>query len=166
MKNKELKDLFIKETNDIDIPLSNKILSVPLQEKTETTLSKNLNNNEKSIRYNFFQIVLPTICSCVLVFVLLVGAFLGISNGSKSKASNLTSYIIEINPAVCITANNENKVISICSLNNGGDILLSDEYFSNIPNGEVSLNDCIDKVISLTFENDYFMANENKIICY
>lgn len=162
MKNKDFKNLLKSEINDLDIPMSEKILSVPLQKKNFETLPQKEYKNLTGL--NFFKFFIPTLCSCGLVIIILLSAifsFYDIKDIKTTKASNLTSYIIEINPAICITADSENKVISVCSLNNDGDIILCDEFFSEIPNQTVLLNDCIDKIMDLTFSNGNFEINQN-----
>ena len=161
MKNKDINDLLKKENNDLNIPLSNKILSISLQEKSNEVSQKKIYKNP--IGYNLLKYIVPTVCSCVFAFIILLGAITSfyIVDNNKQKASNLTSYIIEINPIVCITADNDNNVISVCSLNNDGDIILSDDYFSEVYGNNISLKDCINKIMALTFSNRSFEINQN-----
>src|SRR5574344_2636623 len=141
MKTKNIKKMLVAESDSFVKPLNNKILEIPLEAKKEIVLSKQ----------NFWQrnrIAIASICS---VFVILILAISMLFSNINLDKSNLTSYIVEINPSVCITTNQLNQVVSICSLNDDGDTLLLDSSFDNVVGA--SLENCVKSIISVSNTN-------------
>jgi hypothetical protein len=173
MKKNQLKDQLISELNSIDLPISEKLASTSIETKAvaetkmvaetnspiETELQASATLKRKfSTKLKFaiscFCLILAVACSIVLMATT--------SSQPQTNASNLTSYIIDINPSFCVTTNETNEVISLFSLNNDGDVALNDDELSNVVGTKI--DDCIKKIINVAVKNGFIDDNENRKI--
>lgn len=150
MKNKDIKKLIQNECQQINLPLSSNITEYPIQEKSPFQATKN---------NKFFKFILAFV-SCIIFIV----AIFPIANSIFNKHSDITSFILEINPSICLTTDSSDKIISICSLSNDGDILLSDERFENII-GE-NLDNGLKSIIDASVDLGYFENYNKRIILF
>ena len=152
MKNKEIKSLFSESNDKINIPLSQRVLDEPIEPVPDTATSK-----PKTFRW---KLAIYSLCLVVFSFSIFAVVLISMANRTQEVyASNLTSYIIEINPSFCITTDNQDMVVSVVSLNLDGNEILSDDFFSNISNAGISLCDCLKKIINLTNINDFIKSD-------
>ena len=143
MNDKDIRQMLMKESESINIELSSRILDTPI----DTTFKQKA--KVVSI-WNRFRIAATATCSACII--LICALFLGLND--NIAYSNLTSYVLEINPSVCITTDINNEVLSVCSFNSDGDELLSNNKFNNIKGS--SLETCIATIISIAFKMGYF----------
>ena len=128
-------------------------------EQSETLRSTHIINNTDSEKIYKQDFCLFHWGRLSIVFFSLALVFLFVFVGLPSIKSGdtlgqHTSYVLEINPQICITTNQEDKVVSVVSLNNDGDLVLSDEFFDSVGEGDISLTECLDRII-------LFIYNEN-----
>lgn len=88
------------------------------------------------------------VCVCSLIF-----------QKPQGKTYGLTSYILEINPSICITTDEDDNVINICALNDDANIIVSDETMTNFK--KLSFDECISKIMSI-IEREGFFENFSK----
>ncbi|MBQ7351468.1 MAG: hypothetical protein IJW59_01175 [Clostridia bacterium] len=158
MNNKDIEKLFMKENSQINIKQSEALKSTPI---ISNTVSKQRNTQKHFSRWRLLPIGL---CSLVLIFVAIFAILPMFKSGDM--LGQYTSYVLEINPQICITTNNDDNVVSIVSLNDDGDLVLSDEFFDNIDEN-TKLNDCLDRIIAFIYdENPDKFALENGIKLY
>lgn len=120
--------------------------------KTELKTSKTPKNN-----------ILKWAISCLCVAIIVMISILlsvALKPTDTTSASNLTSYILEINPSVCITTDKNNMVISVFSLNNDADILLSDEKLNL--NNEISIDNYVKEIINLSIEKGFLFSSNSQ----
>lgn len=161
--NKDLKNILISETENVDLPMSKKLLETQILskedvEKEASNLKDNLfygisdfETNKKYKSAFSLKIALSSLC-LVMVMVFTVFSFFGFN---KTQASALTTYIIEINPSICITTDENDNVVSACSLNDDGDELLSDTSFDEITGK--SFDECLRVVVRYLIEHQYLL---------
>ena len=129
---KDIKNILLSETENVDLPMSKKLLDTPIISKDE-----------------FLKEDIVAILSVVSVFAI-----------NANKASALTTYIIDINPSICITTDKKDKVVSAYSLNEDGDVLISDNSFSDIKGK--SFDHCMRAIIKYLIEHNYIGFNMEK----
>lgn len=148
MKNRDVKNLIKREYENIKIsPISPNITNVSIQEKPPIE-SRTSFGGLLSLRYAIISL-------CILV--LFAFATMPTFFGDMSEQSNITSYILEINPAICITTDSADSVIAICSLNSDGDVLLSDDRFETVlgQSLEGGIMSIVDASVELGYLEDY-----------
>ena len=97
-----------------------------------------------------------------MIAMISVFSIISVASRTKTQASALTSYVIEINPSICLTTDDENKIVTAYSLNSDGDILLSNENFNNI-NGQ-DFDICLKHIIDLSIQNGFITHEKLKTI--
>jgi len=150
MKNKDITLLLQQETKEIDIPMSKKLIDTPITPKKQTKEEPKLN------RKKFLFPILASITCCLLVLCLCF-AFIPFNISS----TQLTSYILKINPEFCITTNSNNQVVNICSLNADADTVLDNSAFDNIIG--TNFSDCVNLIIN-NVDESIFLNYGNKRI--
>lgn len=142
---KNLKSLLKEEIDSVDIKMSKKVLDTPIDKINVSNNFENVKTPTKSFKFN----LKPLLMSLCLVFVAIVTA-VSLIVRTNNTASALTSYIIEINPSVCIVTDDSDVVVNAYSLNNDGDVLLSD-FEANGKNFEDVLKFIVDSSIENGF---------------
>lgn len=154
MKKNKLKHALDLELQSVEIKMSNTLKETPIQSKSqyEAQDKTQYQVNNKKITKNTskkWKIFAP-IC---LILALAVVLMCVIIPKNEVSASSLTSYIIEINPSVCVTTNNQNIIVSAISLNADGDTILSDETLESFSN--LSIREFVQKLIEVTIEKNF-----------
>ena len=152
MNNKKVEKLLFEETKSLNIPLSEKILRTPLN-VSET------NDEETASTQKKFS--LKFALSLAFSFVIVLSFTLGITLGLLIKPeSALTSYIVNINPEICVVADSKDMVVNASALNDDGELLLAqiatrsgnvddlNEYFKD---SNVELDLFFNDVLEVTF---------------
>lgn len=153
MKN-NLKQLLKQETEQVNVSLSQKVLDTPLETKKPENGNVIFTTTTSEPKKSYLKMAFSSLCMVLMSMV----AFLGIFSITNQKASALTTYIIEINPSICITADEDNTIVSAYSLNNDGDEIISHSFFENIKN--LKLDDCLKNIINLSIEKGYISHAE------
>ena len=152
MKDKDIKNLFLKEDEKINIEMSQKLFGTPIEKKPATTVFQQKATPKK--RFIFAPLV-----SFALIIVLAVSLVL--TNGINNSSSVLTAYVLDINPSISITTNSDNEIVNICALNEDADEILADESFDNIV-GE-SLDTAVENIITVAKEKGIFDEYQDNI---
>ena len=155
MKQK-LKQILKQETESINLTMSQKLIDTPIEVDPAITAEDlsifetqdKLFNNSKKFKFN-----LKALISCLCSFILIFTFSVIISQNTKNNISDITSYIIEINPSICITTDKNNLVVNAYSLNYDGDDLLSNSSFDNIEG--LNFEDCLKSIINLSIQKGY-----------
>lgn len=155
MKIKEFRNLLKKESDDIEIVKSKKLLETPI-----STVEKQA---EVSVPSKRFTYRLATVLSCCLALIVSVLAIF-FTQITPAEAQNITSYVIEINPSVCITTDAEDKIISVVSLNDDADEILASTELENVVG--LNVEDFVDKLVKAVSDAGYFVNYENVIKIY
>lgn len=154
MKNKDFKKMFLQESENIVIKMSDKLQKTHIQALPESQYSK---ADKKS---PFLKRLIPiTATFCCLIVALSIFII-----NSATGGGYLTAYAIEINPSICITTDANDKIINICSLNEDADEILSDIEFENIV-GE-NIETAIEKIIKTVSEKGILDDYQNEIRVY
>ena len=122
---KNLKSLLKKEIESVDVKMSKKVLDTPIDKINVSSNFENIKPSNKSFKFK----LKPLLMSLCFIAVALFTA-ISLIVRTTNTASALTSYIIEINPSVCIVTDDSDVVVNTYSLNNDGDYLLSDFDFN------------------------------------
>lgn len=161
--NKYLKNILISETENVDLPMSKKLQETQILSKEQILKETSQLNDNILNGINYYntsikrkpafglKFALTSLC-LVMVMVFTVFSFFGFSN---TQASALTTYIIEINPSICITTDENDDVVSACSLNDDGDELLSDTSFDEITGK--NFEECLKIVVKYLIEHQYLL---------
>ena len=150
MDKNKIKNLFLEEENKLNIQLNKKVLETPISKKNEEKTSKN------NLRY-----LLASLTTCCLIIVMCICFF---PFKTQTVQAEITSYILEINPAFCITCDREDNVLNISSLNEDANYILEKSYFNNVVN--LNFNSCIYYIINSIDENIFKNYGSNKIKIY
>jgi hypothetical protein len=156
MKDKDLKKFLLDEQNNINIPLSQKIIDVSIQKPL--TIDESV--NKKFSFKRLFPIFASVMC-CLILIVSLCFYLIPINNNSTNE---LTSYILEINPSFCVTCDSNDKIVNVCALNNDADDILDNSEFDNLTN--MNLSSCINYIINDIDENVFANYGDNRIKIY
>ncbi|MBQ7307013.1 MAG: hypothetical protein IJW82_00620 [Clostridia bacterium] len=150
MKKKSMKELLINEIEQIDIKMSERVKNTKIVkvEKNSIRFTKFL-----TFKFVFVMSFIIIALSCILYCL-----------DKNNSTTYITSYILEINPSICVTADNEDNVISIYPLNEDANLILSDMSLNNI-SGE-KLSDCLSKIIKVISDEGIFDNYENTIKLY
>lgn len=127
--------------------------------KLDIEMSEKLNNtgiaiNDKTIAYSGkkFSIFKLAICFTCFVFMALCVSSLFLQN--KNEAVGLTSYILEINPSICITTDNKDKVINICALNDDANGVVTAQELKEFKN--LGFDECLNRLMAVIRNQGYF----------
>jgi hypothetical protein len=147
------------ETADIEIrPVSEKVKATPVfvapVEKKE----------KKKKIWTRTKIIFASVASVVLITAATLGVIFGVNNGKNaiSAQSELTCYIVSFNPSVMITADENDEIIAVSSLNADGDTILCDDRFDGVV-GE-NLYEGIDLVLQVGLETDYLAVGKGQTV--
>ncbi len=151
MKKSKIKELLKQESDNLDIPMSNLVLSTPIQEKSPY-------ETKEHSKFSFFKFATVGALSLIL-FVLAFTLFMPISN--EEGSSNLTSYVLAINPAFCITTNASDEIVAVSSMNDDADSVLATLNFDNIEGK--SLDNCLQLIIQTVKQQGFFDNYNNNI---
>lgn len=154
MKNKDIESLLKSEYENIKVPpISSKVTEVPIQEKPPIVYND----------YNRKPVLKLVVTVAVCVALILV-ALIPMLNSQSISPSELTSYILEINPTICITADSSDNIVAICSLSSDGDILLSDDRFESVVGD--TLDNGVKSVIDASVDLGYFDNYSRRIVLF
>ena len=153
MKNSDIKKSFLKEDEKLNIQMSDALKNTPIQPPVKTA-------EAKSKRPVLTRVLPMGAIACVLI----IAVVLAIINPFSSSSGTLTAYVIDINPSISITADENNTVISICSLNDDADELLSSNEFDSAV-GE-SFDTVVEKIIKTASDKGILDGYEDKIRIY
>lgn len=153
MEKKELIKNLRYENSKIDIKMSEKLKNTKIPKKDEFLYqTKRISSIPKLI----------SILSCFLfcffcVAIMFSQKKLEISNG-------ITSYIMEINPSICITTDKNDNIINVIALNDDANAIVLDNELENIEGQKFDF--CVKKLIGVIKKNGYFDNYDDKIKIY
>lgn len=153
MNKRDFENKLKEESSNINIQMSENLKNTPI---VRTLKAK---NQSKKLS------LLPKLASicCALLIIVCCGLFCFNKDNTEDSA-NLTSYIMEINPSICVTTDIHNKIVNICALNEDADTILSSSEFDNIVGEDFEI--CINKIIKVVSDEGYFENYENTIKLY
>ena len=154
MKTSEIKNLLKSESEKVDIKMSENLINTPILAAENKIPIKKSNKT-------LFALI-PSLAAAFMIAIIFAFSFFG-NNGVISTAK-LTAYVIEINPSIAITTDENDKVINICSLNGDADDILSSEEFSEIVGKDFNL--AVNKIISVANEKGVLDNYEQSIKIY
>lgn len=159
MKKQVLKDMILKERETLDIPISDKLKN--------TNINGNLSLLGQEIETttaSFKHILLMLMGFCFFVF-LGISTLVTILPPEEQRASELTSYIIEMNNSnVCVTTDSYDNVVGYFSLSGDGDKVLVQ---LEAEDGAETLSCFIEKYVYCTISNNIIEEeNEGEIFVY
>lgn len=157
MNKKEFKKRLQNENAQIDIKMSSEL------QQTKIVVREKYSYQTSQMKKTSFIPRLVSVLSCAVIAFMCVG-LLFMNNRSTSKAVGLTSYIMEINPAICITADKDDKIVNVCALNLDANEIVSNEELNNIVGTD--FDKCVDKIMTIIKNNGYFAHYENAIKLY
>ena len=152
MKNKDIKNMFLKEDEKLDIEMSQKLYDTPIQQKPAVKVAP----KQKQIT-NKRWVFAPIVSFALIIVIALSLIF---TNGTNSSGT-VTAYVLDINPSISITTNSDNEVINICSLNDDADTILAEDCFNNIVGK--SLDVAVENIISVAKEKGIFDEYQDTI---
>ena len=142
---KNLKSMLKEEIESVDVKMSKKVLDTPIDKINVSSNFENAKTPTKSFKFKL-KPLLMSLCMVLVAVITAVSLIVRTTN----TASALTSYIIEINPSVCIVTDDSDVVINAYSLNNDGDELLSNFE----PNGK-SFEDVLKFIVDSSIEKGF-----------
>ena len=145
MKNKDIKNMFLKEDEKLNIEMSQKLFETQIQPKPAVKVAP----KQKQVVNKRW--VFAPILSFALIIVIALSLVL--TNGVNNTGT-VTAYVLDINPSISITTNSDNEVINICSLNDDADTILAEDCFDNIVGK--SLDVAVENIISVAKEKGIF----------
>lgn len=155
MKNRDIKNLIKNEYKNLKVsPVSSNVLNVSIQEKPP------FESRTKFVGLPTLRYAISSLCILVLFALAITPNFFG----NTIEQSNITSYILEINPSICITTDSDDSVIAICSLNSDGDVLLSDDRFEAILGQDLSIG--VKSVVDASVDLGYFEDYDDHIVLF
>lgn len=151
----------LKEENlNLNVEMPKKLKN----EHIETKKVENLNSENSNDKFKWlFNPKFATIISCCLVFICSIFCVLFIDNKSD-ESLNLTSYIMEINPSICVTTDATDKIINVCALNEDANSILNNNSLTDIVGYDFEKG--INAIIDVVFEEGYFSNYEDSIKLY
>lgn len=160
MKKETFKDLMLKEREQIDIPISSKLKSTKID--TESCKNSGIEIESTSSSFKRYALTLFGFCFFVCMSVALLTVLLPYG---KEKSSNLTSYIIEMEyTSICVTADSENYVVGVFSLNDDGEKVLM--QIDNTDESE-TLSGFVEKFVCYTTQNNYIEKDKDgEVVVY
>ena len=166
MKIKDFKKAFLKETENVDIKASEKLIKTPITAPIPATITEPVlvttenvvvkTKNASSFKRTFLPLIMAM---CLLI----IGVSLLIAN-PFAKVSGITAYAIEINPSISIITDTDDKVINICSINEDADAILSDSEFDYVIGEKFEV--AVEKIIKVVSENGFLNDYQVKIRIY
>lgn len=150
-----IKDILQKETASVDFAMSKKLIDTPLQQsnKSNHDLTFEQETPKKQKRFSF-KVALSCLClALIAIFSISAMVF-----SPTNQASALTTYIIEINPSICITTDENDIVVSAYSLNNDGDNLLSDPALKSFKNEKI--DQYLKQIINVSIDKGFIKHSE------
>lgn len=155
MKNRDVKNLIKIEYEKLKVsPVSSKVLNVSIQEKPP------FESRTRLVGLPTLRYAMVSLCILVLFALAITPNFFG----GTLEQSNITSYILEINPSICITTDSDDSVIAICSLNSDGDVLLSDDRFETVLGQSLSVG--VKSVVDASVDLGYFEDYDDHIVLF
>lgn len=151
MKIQEFQNRLEQENLNLNIEMSEKIAKTPIAASDEFIRSSNEFISSEKKRFNFLRL---TVCFVCFVFMAICVSSLIIQTSSKDETVGLTSYILEINPSICITTDKNDSVINICALNDDANIIVSDESVKNFK--KLSFDECVARLMGVIRREGYF----------
>ena len=154
MRNR-IKDVLKQETELVDLKMSKKLIETPIQEKQDVEFAgvNEFETSKPKQKRNLMRFAMSCVCVLMVVITSICLVF-----KTTNQASALTSYIIEINPSICITTDEEDTVVGLFSLNEDGDDLIADEAFENFSSKK--FDEILKTVAKLSIEKG-FINNES-----
>ncbi len=153
MDDKEFRNKFKEEMTIIDIKMSNRL------KNTKIVIEDNKVKKQKT---NIFTSpVFISVISVCFILIVVAGIFLF---KSPQENLNLTSYIMEINPSICIIAGANDEVINICALNDDADEIVSNERLDSVQG--LHFEKCVNIVMEIVYDAGYFEDYQETIKLY
>lgn len=154
MNKKDFKAKLKEENSKIEIEMSEAIKSTQIV-KQDTFVSE-------SKKMNFLKLSIYFTC-----FVFIALCFSSLFVKKSDEKIGLTSYILEVNPSICITTDGSDNVINICALNDDANAIVLDNRFNNYTS--LSFDECVSNLVNVMkmkgyFEN--FAETDSKINIY
>lgn len=156
MKKNKIKQLSNQEKSLINIEMSEKLNNTTIPKKEDYLYQT------QSSKLKFFPRFV-SICACLIFFVVCLSLIFTPKINSKS-AVGMTSYIMEINPSICITTNKNDKIINVCALNDDANLIVMDDELIGIE-GQ-SFDSGVEIIMSVIKKNGYFENYNEPINIY
>lgn len=153
MKIKDIKTLYERESEKSEIKMSDRLKNTPIKTSSDDFFDDDTVNNGDTLIASKKKINMRILTPVLVSFILVIGIILSVLN-VFSFGSNLTAYILEINPSICITANAEEEIVGVYSLNEDADTVLSDETLSDIVGKK--LDSGIQNIIKIVIDKGFF----------
>ena len=153
MNKRDFENKLKEESSNINIQMSENLKNTPIVQSVKV--------KNQSKKLSLFP-KLASIC-CALLLIVCCGLFY-FNKGNTEDSANLTSYIMEINPSICVTTDINNKIVNICALNEDADTILSNSDLDDIIGEDFEI--CINKIVKIVSDEGYFENYENTIKLY
>lgn len=142
MNTKDFKAKLKQENADINIDMSDSLKSTKIETRDEFV-------SECKRKPLFFKLAV-----CFTCFLFAAICLCGIFIPKQDTAVGLTSYILEINPSICITTDKNDNVINICALNDDANEIVTDQILCNFEN--LNFDECLGKLMYVIKKQGYF----------
>lgn len=155
MKINKIEKMLKEESESINIDLPNYVRDVPLEKKMEENKELVF---KKKIR------MMPLLASAVSL-LLVIGVVFGVFGSSfftSSNSSLLTSFIVEINPAFCVTIDSDDNVVGITALNEDANTVIQDNRIINSIGKNI--DECLSNLIDIVKEDGFFNENLKQVV--
>lgn len=155
------KNLLKEENDKINISQSERLRQTKLSQKIDNQIEKKQSKN--LLFWQKYKVAfVASISMILLVAICLLTIITGLPQ-SGTQVSTLTSYIIDINPSLCVTTDStSDTIVSVYSLNDDGDIILSDSEMNKIV-GQ-NLFSGMRKIMKIVEDNNFINMVDEKII--
>lgn len=152
MNTKDFKTKLKQENNNINIDMSDSLKSTKISTKDEFV-------SECKCKPQFFKLAV-----CFTCFLFAAICLCGILIPKQNTAVGLTSYILEINPSICITTDKDDKVINICALNNDANEIVTDQVLCGFE--KLNFDECLGKLMYVIKKQGFFdnISDEDRSI--
>ena len=161
MENNRFDKMLLDEVNSINISQSERLKQTEIEsQKTQTYQTESVSKSSFWKRYKFTFI---TSVSMILMVVICLTAILTGINKSGTQVSTLTSYIIDINPLICVTADStSDTIVSVYSLNDDGDIILEDGELNEIIGQDLFSG--VHSILKVVENNNFINSTDERTI--
>lgn len=154
MNKKEFANLLKSENTKLEFEMSERLKNTQIVQKEEYLFEKRKTS------------LLPRFISLFACFVFCAFCFslIFINKKPEESAEGITSYIMEINPSICITTDENDKIINVCALNYDADAIVLDANVVNIE-GQ-SFDAGIERLMTVIRDKGYFDSHNEAIRIY
>lgn len=156
MNKKDFEKMLKLENSSIEIEMSKELKSTKISQKDKYVYQVQTKNTSLIPRF-------VSIFACLVFSVFCLSLFF-VKKDTQETAVGMTSYIMEINPSICITTDENDTIINVCALNYDADAIVLDNDILNIE-GQ-SFENGIDKLMRVIRDKGFFESHEDAIRIY